>query len=790
LYDNIYEDIQTENDFYQPERYAFNSKGTTSAAIGKHVQCLWWTRGKYHVSELVNGVQQVWRFERAIDQAVQAFDAVQPDECVSTPLTYSALSGDFDLNALTQPVTLLGLQRQALHLSRQSPSLTVPAPDFQQIQGILIHEGVAGTKVQFEHAPWVVAVNHPRAFSVPTSEACGLKCETTYGCTSFLFQGGGSGQTNHYCWLFHFDPSTTGCEIFDAVDTSAFPEGVDRGATPAHLPLGLCESDCDSDTDCAGTLRCFERDNNEPVPGCRTGTISATHDFCYDPFQSAVAAIRRPDACRLCKSRGLLPVTDIARLGFMVGPNQRQRGRGVECYTQAYSPARDTAETWVAQSCRLFPYDGSWTADPGTVLHRCPPTRAGLATRFQSTEQVLGMRFASDSSVLLRLDGHPDIASAVECELACMHTPQCRAWDYLYQGYDIYNYYRFSGTTTPAETTEHYTQRKEDSYTVLTASTDRCEGSYRPLGVVECGETAASNPWGIEGGLQSGVMKASTRTDIPFGCTLYRKDESDARVFYRTPQQGTDYPKNTHLPVCAKLSDALGAVCQRCDPQSPYEQCQNPYDANTLSAATLVCRTATIMNPLAPCSDVEMGASYCVPASPHAHTCTLFANVPALVVKDQAGYWNGNRVGIVRRAAGTPKPAFFDDGTHPACLCYDETDTSYGCNCDPASFAPFPDAPSDDTWGCSGHGQCASLSYQCHCDEGYGWMWQDAQNGHASGFTCVACPAGTFKNSELDVCTPCSHNTYQDTTGSTACHACPQDKTTLQTGSTSADLCV
>ena len=184
-----------------------------------------------------------------------------------------------------------------------------------------------------------------------------------------------------------------------------------------------------------------------------------------------------------------------------------------------------------------------------------------------------------------------------------------------------------------------------------------------------------------------------------------------------------------------------------------------------------------------------MGASYCVATSPARHACSLFAEEPELVAAENAGYWYNNRVGRVLRPAGNPKPAFFDDGTHPACLCYDESDTSYGCNCDPASFAPFPDVPSDNTWGCSGHGQCASLSYQCHCDEGYGWSWQDAQNGHGSGFTCVACPAGTYKSADMDKCTACPPGTYQPDTGSSACESCaPISASDVASGTTPASI--
>ena len=52
---------------------------------------------------------------------------------------------------------------------------------------------------------------------------------------------------------------------------------------------GLCEAECDNDDECAGDLRCFQRDTrNVPVPGCAESAVSATnspdYDYCYDPY--------------------------------------------------------------------------------------------------------------------------------------------------------------------------------------------------------------------------------------------------------------------------------------------------------------------------------------------------------------------------------------------------------------------------------------------------------------------------------------------------------------------------
>jgi hypothetical protein len=48
------------------------------------------------------------------------------------------------------------------------------------------------------------------------------------------------------------------------------------------FPLFRCSGDCDSDDECAGSLRCFMRSGYEPVPGCG-GSGEMGTDYCYDP---------------------------------------------------------------------------------------------------------------------------------------------------------------------------------------------------------------------------------------------------------------------------------------------------------------------------------------------------------------------------------------------------------------------------------------------------------------------------------------------------------------------------
>lgn len=46
-----------------------------------------------------------------------------------------------------------------------------------------------------------------------------------------------------------------------------------------------CQGDCDNDDQCEGSLKCFQRRENEKVPGCKGGDGSDTRgkDYCYRP---------------------------------------------------------------------------------------------------------------------------------------------------------------------------------------------------------------------------------------------------------------------------------------------------------------------------------------------------------------------------------------------------------------------------------------------------------------------------------------------------------------------------
>ena len=54
---------------------------------------------------------------------------------------------------------------------------------------------------------------------------------------------------------------------------------------------GMCEGDCDHDSDCDAGLKCFQRDGYESVPGC-SGKGKKDYDYCTNVGVKALDSSR------------------------------------------------------------------------------------------------------------------------------------------------------------------------------------------------------------------------------------------------------------------------------------------------------------------------------------------------------------------------------------------------------------------------------------------------------------------------------------------------------------------
>jgi len=99
----------------------------------------------------------------------------------------------------------------------------------------------------------------------------------------------------------------------DSVDYCVKPEEnqlvlMGNNGSPSNaFPLQACQGDCDNDSDCAGSLKCFQRDGREEVPGC-IGKGQRKSDYCYDDSAPDTPA---PTATPVTSSPTEAPVTPV-----------------------------------------------------------------------------------------------------------------------------------------------------------------------------------------------------------------------------------------------------------------------------------------------------------------------------------------------------------------------------------------------------------------------------------------------------------------------------------------------
>ena len=77
--------------------------------------------------------------------------------------------------------------------------------------------------------------------------------------------------------------SATGGLFVDAALPDVLYSVGNNGDPSSAFPLGLCEGDCDSDSECQPGLKCLQRDGLEEIPGCSpAGEGSSGWDYCYN----------------------------------------------------------------------------------------------------------------------------------------------------------------------------------------------------------------------------------------------------------------------------------------------------------------------------------------------------------------------------------------------------------------------------------------------------------------------------------------------------------------------------
>ena len=103
------------------------------------------------------------------------------------------------------------------------------------------------------------------------------------------------GSINLICQVRTGDEEVPGCEGSgrSGVNYCRFPSLEYLGSNPVtsdpSTRLGLCQGDCDNDSDCTDGLRCFQRSGTEDVVGCAGADFKSGYDFCaYRPTENTL----------------------------------------------------------------------------------------------------------------------------------------------------------------------------------------------------------------------------------------------------------------------------------------------------------------------------------------------------------------------------------------------------------------------------------------------------------------------------------------------------------------------
>lgn len=123
-------------------------------------------------------------------------------------------------------------------------------------------------------------------------------------------------------------------------------------AVDGFSDLPMCHGDCDSDSDCAAGLKCFQRTGYSKVPGC-AGVGTEDWDYCYDPAGSIpISGDNDPEATNLQACTGECD-------------SDRQCAQGLVCFQ------RDDGETIPGCLNNGEPGDLDYCFDPSFVPGGC-----------------------------------------------------------------------------------------------------------------------------------------------------------------------------------------------------------------------------------------------------------------------------------------------------------------------------------------------------------------------------------------------------------------------------------
>ena len=171
----------------------------------------------------------------------------------------------------------------------------------------------------------------------------------------------------------------------------------DNGSPSTAFPLGKCEGDCDTDSDCSGTMKCFQRSGTEAVPGCEGSGVSGK-DYCFEVLPGWLMKMGNDglpeDAFPLARCQGDCDSDDECQEGLYC--MQRSADEevpgciGTATYGTDYCVAAATGSPTITSSPTKAPVEGGVTYVPGeaTVNENGLLLSTGLTSRIIATKNT------------------------------------------------------------------------------------------------------------------------------------------------------------------------------------------------------------------------------------------------------------------------------------------------------------------------------------------------------------------------------------------------------------------
>jgi hypothetical protein len=377
-------------------------------------------------------------------------------------------------------------------------------------------------------------------------------------------------------------PPIPGCTGTDSSDwdycfkpPAGEPALVTLGADPSET-LGLCEGDCDSDSDCEGDLVCFQRTSAERVPGC-SGTGYIQHDYCIQAPPTAA-----PSAATLSPSFAPSQYVPLPLVRVGDGDYSNQKLARCEGDCDGDSDCEDGLVCFQQDALEAPPIPGCTGTDIDDWDYCFKPP---------ADEPVLVMLGGNPSETLGLCEGDCDSDSDCEGDLVCFQrtsaerVPGCSGTGYIQYDYCI----QAPPTAAPS---------------AATLSPSFAPSQYVPLPLVRVGDGDYSNQK-----LARCEGDCDGDSDCEDGLVCFQQDALEA-----PPIPGCTGTDSSDWDYCFKPPAGEPAlVTLGADPSETLGLCEGDCDSDSDCEGDLVCFQRTSAERVPGCSGTgNIQHDYCI----------------------------------------------------------------------------------------------------------------------------------------------------------------------------------